>query len=206
MGTQVNVKNANLSFPHLLEKHKATNTSKAVYSAELLLRPDNPALAQIEAASRKELAAKFGPAAAAVMEIAAKRGEDINAARIKKGQKPRPEIEGMYVLRASDDTGVLLAGPNGKGVYNTSTDLDSRVKLAELRTLFTPGAVVNAIVEIYAFKVDANRGCTAGLSGIQLVRNTGEGVMALGGKIMLKKDVFAGVEAGAGEDDAASFI
>lgn len=187
--------NAVLSFPHLFQKHKAVETAEPKFNCQLLLRPDNPAVAEIHAIARKVAIDKFGPEVGPRMPSPLKTGEEINHARAMKGRAPRPEVSGMLVIAASDNTCLRLAMPDGRSCLNTDTDPASVQLLGELKAKLRAGVVVNAIIDIYAFQVPANQGVTTGLRGIQFVTDTGPLAMDLGGPAPLAADAFASVEA-----------
>ena len=189
------IHNAVLSFPHLFQKHKATATAEPKFSCQLLVRPDNPAVQQIHQAAREAAIEKFGPEMGPRMPSPLKTGEDINHARALKGKPPRPELAGLLAITASESVCLRLAMSDGRSCLNTDTDPASVQLLGELKAKLRAGVIVNAIFDIYAFKVPANQGVTAGLRGVQFVTDTGPGVMDLGGATPLAADAFASVEA-----------
>ena len=193
MGVQVRINGANLSFPHLFERHAAVEGGRATYQCELILDASNPAVQLLDEASRKVALEKFGPERGPLMPSVAKRGEMVNQQKQMKGKPPRPEINGKVVISASDEHSVMLFDEHGKAYLNVDTDMGAAAWLRGMQAKLTPGCIVNAIVDVYAFAVPANSGITCGLRGIQFVRNTGPGVMDLGGAVPISKDAFGAV-------------
>lgn len=183
MGTPIRIEKAILSYPHLFKKHAPPGTQNARYSAELLIDGDRKdqlqeihtafQTAAIEAGKGERL--KF-------LKSPLKRGSEVNAEAQAKGREPRPELEGRWLIRASD--------PNYSPVVVAR---DGRTPIgADRQDQVFSGCIVNAFVDFYWSNNQANPGVFVGLRGIQLVDNVNT-VKVSGGR-MGAEDMFENEE------------
>ena len=170
MGLSTKLNNVTICFPHLFQKHAAPGTDNAKYGAEFLLDPAKHAdlLKELDATFRR-VATEAGKAdRLQYMKSPVKSGDEVNADRQAKGKEPRPELVGMYVLRASDPT-------SAPAVVNARMQPLSDAQQSQV----FGGCVVNAFVDLYYSSNATNPGVYSGLKGVQLVDNVN--VEPLGG-------------------------
>ena len=168
-----------LAYPHLFEKNAPPGTTNAKYSAEFILDPvaNKAACAAMDDAFRRVAIAAGKGDALQYMQSPLKSGEALNAQALAKGRKSRPEIQGKMVVRASDAT------------YQPQV-VDKRIQpiTAEKRDQIFGGCIVNAFVDVYYSKNQANPGVYVGLRGVQLVDNVN--VEAFGGGALSAEQMF----------------
>jgi len=176
MGNPVKVRNAIICYPHLFQKHAPPGTDRHTYSAELLLDPvaNADAVAEIQAAFQKTAMEAGKGAMLQYLKSPLKNGSKLNEERAAKGQTPRPELAGKYVIRASDPN-------NAPGVCKR----DGRTPIFETQSseLFG-GCLVTAYIDLYWSGNASNPGVFCGLKGIQLMDNNREPIG--GGKLALE--------------------
>ena len=191
MGIPVNLTNVTICFPHLFEKHAAPGTTNAKYSAEFLMDPvrNRDCLEKLQATFQKVAQEAGKGDALAYLEPPYKEGAKVNAERQRKGKAPRPELEGMWIIRGA-------TGTDQPAVVNANVQPISEAN----RSMIFSGCIVNAYIDLYWSGNATNPGVFCGLSGVQLVDNVN--VERIGGGRPSAEAMFTPV-AGAPEPIAA---
>jgi hypothetical protein len=205
MATQITIREVPISFPQLFERRVPPGVLNATpkFSAEFLVPIDHPQVGEIKQICFNEAAATFGADKAPHMATPLKTADEVNAERRRKGKDARPEVTGRYRISASNANAVLIADESGQGHLNTASDMEEKTWLEHMKSRIGAGVIVNALVEIYGFPQKQNPGVFCSLKGVQFVRDSGPGVMDLGGDRPAPTNAFAPV-AGAAPSNPAS--
>lgn len=162
MSVSVRLNRVTICYPHLFEPHAPPGADNAKYGAEFLLDPvANKATIDEVNAAFKQVATDAGKGASLqYLKNPLRSGDQMNAERAAKGQTPRGELEGKYVLRASDPK-------MPPAVVNAQMQPITQANQA----MIFGGCVVNAFVDLYWSGNAVNPGVYCGLKGVQLVDN-----------------------------------
>jgi hypothetical protein len=161
MGMEIGLEKVVLAFGHLFEKHAPQGTTNYKYSAEFLIDGANtPLLQKIDHAYRTVAIQAGKGDRIQFLRSPLKKGSEINKERQAKGKDPRPELEGRYVLRASDPN----YAPNVRDKRNVPIPESKANQVVS-------GSIVNASVELYWSNNATNPGIYCGLRGVQLLDN-----------------------------------
>lgn len=193
MAESLRIDNVIIAFPHLWEPHTPPGTTQAKYGAEFILDPLNNAgaIRDLEAAFRK-VATEAGKAESIpYLKNPCQQGDQLNALSASKGKKPRPEIMGQRVVRASDSN-----------YPPTVVDQNLMPITKEQAANLFSGCIVNAFIDLYWSNNPTNPGVFAGLRGVQLVSNVN--VQRLGGGQLPPDAMFQRVAAPAPQAPSAS--
>jgi hypothetical protein len=161
MGVELVLEKVVVAHPHLYEKHAPPGTTNAKYSAEFLIDGTNiPLLQKIDHAYRTVAIQAGKGDRIQFLKSPLKKGSEMNKERQAKGKDPRPELEGRYVLRASDPN----YAPNVRDKRNVPIPESKAGQVVS-------GSTVNANVELYWSNNATNPGVYCGLRGVQLLDN-----------------------------------
>lgn len=146
--TEINLKLARISYPHLFEPFAYQGTGKAKYSAKFLLLKDDP---------------QVKPLVAAMKELAAETFKDKKLPPSDKlclrdgDQTNKEEDEGHWIVSASDDRRPVVV------------DRDRSPLTAEDDVIY-PGCYVNVKIRLWAQDNQYGKRINANLLGVQFVK------------------------------------
>lgn len=184
MAESVRIENVVIAFPHLWEPHTPPGTTQAKWGAEFILHPlqNAASIAALDAAFRKVVAEVGKADSLNYLKNPCQSGDALNASALTKGKKPRQELIGMRVIRASDSN------------YQPAVVDQNLIPIPkEQAANVFGGCIVNAYIDLYWSNNPTNPGCFAGLRGVQLVSNVG--VQRLGGGAIPAEAMFQRVDA-----------
>lgn len=178
MSTEVVLEKVILSYPHLVTPWAGRQNQQASYNCAFIIPSTFTQWPQIQEAANEAVTGFFGASVP----------ENLKMPWLNKFLQPQvvkadQPYAGCYVMNAKDN--------NYKPEVvdqNIQPIPDMRVK-AEL----WPGCIVNALVNFYAFNNSGNMGVGLGLKKVQLVDNTSEGLIRLGGDQKEASEVFKAV-------------
>lgn len=155
MAEKLIIKNARLSYAHLFKADAIAEGSEPKFSASIIIRKDDPQVANIKAALWKALQARF-------------------ADKLKSGSWPsslhnplkdgdemaddHPEYAGCWVLRSSSKTRPIVLGRRKEA-------------LTEEDGVIYSGCFCNFSLAAAAFDAQAKKGVTVYLNGVQFVQD-----------------------------------
>lgn len=193
MSTPVRITRAVICYPHLYEKHAPPGTTNLKYSAEFLIdEKDLPMLREIDQAFRAAAIEAGKGDRLKFLKSPLKKGSTVNEERQAKGKEPRPELEGRYLLRASD--------PNYAPVV---VDRQMRPIGEDRAGQIFSGCIVNGSVDFYWSNNQTNPGVYCGLRGVQLVDNVN--VEEVSGAGRSAGSMFEAVDGVDGDEDPGGF-
>ena len=148
------IRNARLAFPNLLEPSSFTEK----YGCVLLFEPTNPAAKEIEKIVTQVATDKFRDKAASVI----KSTKASNRYPLHDGDEKADYAgyEGMKFINANSRSKIRCYNPNRTAMTEE-----------EMREKMYSGAVVNALVSIYAFANSYGKGFGVEVRGLQFVKD-----------------------------------
>jgi hypothetical protein len=153
---KVKLHNVVLAFPQLFEPRAFSGETNASYSATFILPPDHPDLRALEAAIKEAATQRWGQKGPAT--LAAIKAKGNLCVRDGANKSDYAGFEGnLYVSSRSKIQPTLL-----KSNRQPATPQDD---------LLYAGAVVNAVVDIWAQDNERGKRVNAGLSGVQFARH-----------------------------------
>jgi len=169
MSEPIFLSNVRVSFPHLVEPHRAKPTAKLKYQVDLIIRPDDPAWQTIMQRVQQVAQQKYGEHAPQMLQM-------INNDRMKrcfgKGEEklnkntmaPYEGYAGHMYLSVKNKKRPQIIRPDGVEVDSTN-DMAYTQEAGKIYG----GCYVNAAVDLYTSK--QNDGVFGGLLGIQFAKD-----------------------------------
>jgi hypothetical protein len=162
MSETIRLNNVMICFPHLFEKHAPPGTTRFTYGCEFLIDPikQQQQCAEIDEVFKRVAIAAGKGDNLQFMKNPLQDGIQVNEASQAKGKKPREELIGMKLIRASDT----------KTAPSVVSARMAPIGEANKDQIFS-GCIVNGFVDLYYSSNPTNPGVYCGLKGVQLVDN-----------------------------------
>jgi hypothetical protein len=153
---KLTIKNARLAFPTLFEAKAVNGEGEPAFSASLLIDPNDPQVAGIEAAIEKVATEKWGAKTPALLKQM--RAADKTALHNGDLKAAYAGFEGMLYVSARSKARPTVVNKD-------------RTPITQGDGLIYAGCYVNAIVEFWAMDNQFGKRVNATLTGVQFVRD-----------------------------------
>jgi len=152
--SKIVLKNVRCSYVFVTEPHKDAldkqgNVIKGKYGVQIILKKNDPQITKIKKLVEEAAKEKFGEKVKlSMLKLPLRDGTE---------ESENAEVQGMYFMNANN-----TRKPGIRNRHNDAPDAD------ELEEMCYSGCYFHVSINVYAFKVDGNKGVAIGLNNVML--------------------------------------